>query len=329
MSVKILVIGDPHFKVNNVKETAAMTEAILSVCQQRKPDLIVVLGDVLDRHETIHVSPLSRATDFLKSLKEQAPLFVLIGNHDLKNNRQFLSTEHPFVSLKEWSDTTIVDTTTVHETGGKKFVFVPYVPPGRFKEALSLVSWEEADCIFAHQEFKGAKMGAVISEEGDDWSKELPLVVSGHIHDFQEVGTNILYTGTPLQHAFGDRHDKTVSWFEFGEKRLHERLDLGLPKKHIVRLTCEEVTNFKPRENCELKIVISGTSAQIRSAMKHPNIEVWKKQGFKIVYKDIPTEPDLIKVAPLKPLKFSTVLYSSVSGNEKLEEAYKKIFGSM
>lgn len=330
MHPSAIVIGDPHFKVSNVKETEGMSEAIIKTVLERKPDFIVVLGDVLDRHETIHVSPLTRATDFLSKLKDITHTYVLIGNHDLKNNRQFLSNEHPFASLKEWNGLTVVDTTTKVNIKDKTFIFVPYVPPGRFVEALNICEdWQSAECIFAHQEFKGVKMGAIISEEGDDWPLENPRVVSGHIHDYQEPQINLLYTGTPIQHSFGDRHDKTISHFVFGEERSHERIDLKLPKKHIVKITCDQVSEFVPRINVELKIIINGTSAEIRAIMKHPNIDVWKKIGHKIIYKDIPVENETIRITPLKPLKFSESLYNSIVGNTKLETIYKKIFGSI
>jgi DNA repair exonuclease SbcCD nuclease subunit len=221
-SLTALVIGDPHFKVSNVRETDAMAGAIIRVAINRHPDIIIVLGDILDRHETIHVSPLTRATNFLASLMNIAPTFVLIGNHDLKNNRQFLSDEHPFTALKLWANIpstnvntiseikriTIVDTTTLVTIKGHILVFVPYVPPGRFEEALNRCpGWEQATCIFGHQEFSGAQMGAIVSIEGDKWSLTYPYVVTGHIHDYQEPQINILYTGTPILHAFGDLHE--------------------------------------------------------------------------------------------------------------------------
>jgi len=326
--MKVLVIGDPHFKIGNVKETNAMTEAIIKVAYEKKPDFIVVLGDVLDRHETIHVSPLSRAINFLQQLKEIAFTYLLIGNHDLKNNRQFLSDEHPFCSLKEWKNITVVDTTVLDVINGKTFVFVPYVPPGKFIEALDLKeNWKDAECIFAHQEFKGAKMGAIISEEGDEWPTTCPFVISGHIHDYQEPQVNVLYTGTPIQHAFGDQHDKSIFLFSFCEERSYERIDLGLLKKHIVRINCDEVSDYVPRSNCELKIIIKGNCGEIKAIMKHPNIEVWKKAGYKIVYKDTPIESQEIKLTSLTPLRFSTALYNSISNNSRLENLFKELSG--
>jgi len=336
-SVTALIIGDPHFKVSNIRETDAMVEAIIRTASERNPDVIIVLGDILDRHETIHVSPLTRSIKFLARLMNIAPTYILIGNHDLKNNRQFLSDEHPFSALKFWGHNIIViDTTTLVIIKGKTFVFVPYVPPGRFEEALNKCpGWEQATCIFGHQEFNGAKMGAITSVEGDKWPLTYPYVVSGHIHDYQEPQVNILYTGTPIQHAFGDHHDKTISYFTFisPTERFHERIDLGLPRKHIVRLTCAQVSTYIPPSNCELKIIISGTSGDIKAIMKHHNINLWKQAGFKIAYKDIPLNaPDIsqdIEVKSKAPPKFSTALYSAISSHQRLLSVYTRIFGSI
>lgn len=334
--LSVLVIGDPHFKISNVRDTDGMVESIVKICIERAPDLIVVLGDILDRHENVHISPLTRAVNFLELLMRIAPTYVLIGNHDLKNNRQFLSDEHPFNALKYWGDNmTVVDTTISSDFKGYKLTFVPYVPPGRFIEALDQCDgWESSTCIFAHQEFKGAKMGAILSTEGDYWPLTNPYVVSGHIHDYQELQTNILYVGTPLQHAFGDKHDKTISFFKFfqSQKLYHERIDLGLPKKHIVRILCSEVSTYIPRPNCQLKIIIKGSSAEIKAIMKHVNIDLWKKAGYKIAYKDLPSdspESSSTNNVSRAPQKFSSVLYSAISNEPRLPQLFNKLFGTI
>lgn len=329
-----LVIGDCHFKVDNVRETDMMVDAILRTAKDKDPNFIVVLGDTLDRHESIHVSPLTRAVKFLHDLSNIAPVYLLIGNHDLKNNRQFLSNEHPFTALKYWgSRMTVVDTTTKVNIEDNTFVFVPYVPPGRFVEALDQISdWQSATCLFSHQEFKGCQMGALISQEGDEWPLSNPFVVSGHIHDYQEPQANMIYTGTPIQHAFGDRSDKTISYFKWLSKdiREHTRIDLELPRKKIVKLSISEVSNYVPHYKDELKIVIEGTSSEIKGIMKHPNVLNWKKIGHKIVYRDItPVELKQVVIADTKTKKFSYLLFDSISGNSALQNIYKTLFGSV
>lgn len=332
---KILVIGDPHFKVSNVRETDLMVIAILRQAKSLLPDIIVVLGDVLDRHESIHVTPLTKSVIFLMKLSEIAPTYVLIGNHDMKNNRQFLPEEHPFVALKYVNNNRIFicDTTQSVFIKNERYVFVPYVPPGRFLEALNKVDgWQTAKCIFAHQEFRGAQMGAIVSTEGDEWSLDNPFVISGHIHDYQELKLNILYVGTPIQHTYSDSQIKTISLFVFGDTRSQERIPLGLPRKQIIRMCCANVSTYTIPENSELKIIISGLSAEIKAVMKHPNIEIWRKQGHKITYKDIPiernNERNLVRDSTeVNYPRFSTLMNDYVSGDIEMRTIYQESMG--
>jgi len=336
--ITCLAIGDPHFKVGNVRETNEMVEKILILARERRPTFIVVLGDILDRHEMIHVSPLERSTKFLKSLSEIAPLYVLIGNHDRPNNSNFLTTEHPFNALKYWPNTHIVDVGLVDTIQDKKFVFVPYVPVGRFMEAVQKILDPTSKyaypkdmlggvtALFAHQEFRGAKMGAIISEVGDEWSVDYPPVFSGHIHDYDELQKNIIYMGTPIQHGFGDREDKTISWITYKEDSfIHERIDLNLTKKIIVHLNTTEVRSYTPPPNRQVKIIINGTSAEIKAVMKLHQIKTLTQSGVKVVYKDVPTETKYMD-RDLSQLSFSARLYRAVQGNKELKELYEHIF---
>ena len=342
-SIKTLVIGDPHFKVSNTYETDLMVSSIFNIIQTNNYDIVVVLGDILDRHETIHVSPLTRAMDFLCKLIKIIPTFILIGNHDLKNNKQFMSEEHPFTSLKyfcqayEYNNdlgikSMIIDKTAAISIKNQKFIFVPYVPPGRFIEALELspTIWNDATCIFAHQEFYNCQMGAIKSTQGDKWDLNNPFVISGHIHDYDELQSNILYVGTPIQHTYSDKNDKTISSFVFMDNytREEKRHSLNLPKKHIIHINYNDISEYKPLKNCKLKIIISGTSAEIKAIMRHPNIEVLKKLGHKIAYKDLPSDSKNKTNTLLftNNIRFSNCLLEKINDNERLKTLYNKIF---
>lgn len=328
MSTTILVIGDPHFKINNVKQTELMAQAIINLAKEKSLDFIVVLGDVLDRHESIHISPLHRAVHFLSQLTNIAPTYLLMGNHDLKNNKQFLSEEHPFTALKQWSNCVVVDKPIKHNN----FVFTPYVSPGRFIEALDFLDdWKTATCIFAHQEFRGCQMGHLLSTEGDEWCDDYPLVISGHIHDYQKL-SNVLYVGSPMQHAFGDRSDKTVSVFTFSENTMtHDRIDLNLPKKQIVHITSEQVNDYVLPQHGEIKIIISGVESSRRTIMNHPSVNSWRKLGFCVMYNvidNVNTQTLNQNVLPILP-SYSQSLYDIVSDKPNLCSLYEQFFGKV
>ncbi|MCA9749717.1 MAG: metallophosphoesterase, partial [Romboutsia sp.] len=259
--------------------------------------------------------PLTLANDFLLKLSLISPTFLIIGNHDRPNNSDFLSGYHPFSALKEWKNMYVVDVPVEARIGKFRFIFVPYVFPGRFMEALNKrpnpLSFTK--CIFAHQEFKAAKMGAILSEKGDDWSLANPLVVSGHIHDYDELQPNLIYTGTPMQHAFGDKSDKTISILTFNDNGfIHRRTELDLIKRIIKTITIPEIYTFVPPSNVLLRLNIRGTAPDIKSIEKLDIIANWKKSGIKVNFVFITnTEED------------SSVHRIAVSYKDELENAIK------
>ncbi len=222
--IKVLTIGDPHFKVDNVPESDEMVSKLVKLAQTVSPKFIVVLGDILHRHEKIHVSPLMRAEKLIRLLSEIAPTFVLVGNHDRPNNSTYMTNEHPFNAMKLWNNTYIVDEKVLDANiGGFRFLFVPYVFPGRFEETLTHSEkgvpnpFESTRAIFCHQEFFGAKMGAIKSQNGDKWPTTNPLVISGHIHDYDRLQPNLIYVGTPMQHAFGLNCSLTIKYYTYSQ----------------------------------------------------------------------------------------------------------------
>lgn len=332
---KIIVVGDPHFKTNNIEETNQMTKEILQYIDQIKPDALVCLGDVLDRHETIHVGPLLRSIEFLQSISLKTKLYVLIGNHDRPNNNVFMTDEHPFTALKVWPNTKIVDSTIEDFIEGKRFIFVPYVSPGRFDEALKDFNINNTSCVFAHQEFYGAKMGAVESVVGDKWSIDHPLVVSGHIHDFQRIQDNIIYTGTPIQHAYGDSEDKGIFVFTFDDGFKFEKLAIGIPMKKIAKFNVSEINLIKKLDpKHHYKIIISGTVDEIKSLKLGGLTKHLSK--FNIAYKTLSTIGNFQNIhSDIENKDFLELLYDEVKSvqdiNDRtsLAEVFIDLFGSV
>ncbi len=280
----IICIGDPHFQTSNIPEVEvfmARLDAWLStVC----PALIVMLGDLLHTHENLHVDPLNKACEFIKMLSRHATTYAIVGNHDMISNNQFLTGYHWLNVFKGWENVTVVDEVKHLELHGEKLVFCPYVQPGRFQEALSTgPEWRDAARIFAHQEFKGCKMGAIVSEIGDEWSSELPPVVSGHIHSNQRVG-NVYYPGSALQHAFGESDKAIIACVhQTGEITEH---DMGLPRKRIEYTTVAEVQArpVAPTDG-SVKLSMTGTTAEIKAFKKTNTFKSLGEAGYRMAFK--------------------------------------------
>lgn len=281
MTDTVLFIGDIHIKFGNLKDLEKLNDTML---QMKDISFIVVAGDLLDTHEKIHSQLMNYAYEFIKSLRTIADVYVLVGNHDYINNQQFLTTNHWMNGMKEWNKVYVVDYPLFIDN---KYLLVPYVPPGRFVEALNkIVNWKNADCIFAHQEIKNCKMGCIKSIDGDEWDVTWPMLISGHIHERQQIGENVLYPGSALNHAFGS-NNQGISKFLFTEGTMKEEtIDINLKKKSIIY---ENVTNIEniPSEKLivQNKLCLSGEQKDIQAFKKSKKYNNLKTSGIKVTFK--------------------------------------------
>lgn len=324
--VKILFIGDPHFKIKNVECIPLFTSKILNIVAKSKLDFVVVAGDLLDNHDRVDVEPLNLAIEFINSLRLLIKTFVLVGNHDYKNNQQFLTNHHWMNVLKFWENVVIVDDITTFEVKNLKFLFAPYIPPGRFIEALetkiSQKHFTNFKAVFAHQEFYGCKMGPIESKHGDKWKSEYPIVISGHIHNKQWVQDNIYYPGSAMQHAFGQSVENTVSIISLSENEIIcEEEDLKMPKLIIKYMTVSDVMNpeskitkYKNTEFKKYKIVLQGNPEEFQTFKKNLKYKQLLLLGFKITFKSkvVMATPTLNSIESKK--NFLDIL------NEKIKE---------
>lgn len=259
-----LVIGDPHFRECSMADMELFSEEVLKLAREHAHEIqsIVVLGDVMDRHGILHQKPYHQACKFLFDLSKIKHTYCLIGNHDFDNPSRYLPENHPF-KVMTWSG---VPSLTIVDRPMKinNVMFVPYVPPGSFQRALEEEGGiDGVGLIFAHQEFRGCRMGRIVSESGDPWPMDgfgkHPYIVSGHIHDYQKVGENIMYTGTPIQVNFGEGEKRGVCIFKgsFKESGLPdivetEWLKINIPRKITRTIHLDNLDDWAGKRFAEL-----------------------------------------------------------------------------
>lgn len=336
MAARLLCIGDLHIKANNIPETLELKKHLLSIANETKPDRIIVMGDTLDNFNVYSSQPVTYATELLEELVEIAPLVFLIGNHDLPNPNAYLSKFHAFGALKKWENTLLVDRQCeMFEVNGIKFCAVPYVPDGRFIEALESnpdINYMDMRAIFAHQQFIGCNMDSVISKTGDIWPEENPLVISGHIHQYQRMQNNIIYVGTPRQTSFADCIHKTISLFEFTHNSWEEiRYDIPLPPKLVFKIHVDDVPKYKVRKDAIVRLDITGTVAELNAIKLHPKVKKWKSMGVIInpcTDDTVVLEPDEVRtnISNLRSTRifrsFKTSFRSKIENNTRYMDIY-------
>ena len=293
----ILVIGDPHIQVTSIVNSKEMIDKHVKLARSRKPDAIVILGDVLHDHERLHTTALNMAIDWITDLAALAETWILVGNHDYVNNSQFPTEKHWMTALKGRSGIHVVDSVKATTIIDMNVVLAPFVPPGRFIEALDTLhldgsddwkEWKDADIIFAHQEFRGCRMGAIASEHGDVWKRDFPMVVSGHIHSNQRLQENIYYPGSAMQVSYGENSSKkTVSLIIHGPDDFEE-IDLLLRRKKIVYTTIKDVPERLDNDsmsNCDVKVCVDSTKEEFKAFKKTKTFKRLTRDGVKIVFK--------------------------------------------
>jgi DNA repair exonuclease SbcCD nuclease subunit len=355
--MKILVLGDPHVNRKNLPIYSAVFEEIYELISEHKPNLFISLGDSLDFHERIELKSLCAINEFYIRISKMCKVVILIGNHDRENNRDFMSDIHPFTALIGQPNITIVHKTIYEEIDGNKFIYVPYVPNGKFHDALAsidyypitFISKDSKDekvskvtphIIFAHQEFKGAKLAEnIVSTKGDPWSTNLPFVISGHLHDYSQLN-NIMYIGTPFQHDYDENPDKALALIDIDVSKnifTIKRIPLKtITKKITINLTPETLPNFAsmlPPNNA-----VSGKDVDLKGktlvkaviTIDSNDVKVLKTNEF---YRSL---CDTVDKVDLKITNGKTNIASSflqkVQGNEEkvvtLEEIIKAMIGN-
>lgn len=346
--MKILCIGDPHIKDDEIPQAEIMIEEIIKKAKEIKPDLIVLLGDTLHTFVTVKLGPLKLAEHLFYELSLIALTYNLIGNHDRVNNKDFLSPYHPFVFAKGIKNLINVWKVEVLKIKGFVFVFVPYVSPGRFKEAINTYSGEidisRPTCYFAHQEFNGAHMGSFVSEDGDIWEEENPLVISGHVHGFQKLQKNIIYPGTPDQKNFGESINKGLFLLKINldETFSYKRFKLETCIRKTFKLTVKEILGKEytppvPNKLQMYRIEVSGTREELSALVKSRLIKNIQGLKYKLVIVqekkeeeiNIDEEGNLINSNEIETITFLDRMNSIIENNEYLSEAHSEILKSV
>lgn len=305
--MKALILGDLHFKANNILEVRKLIASVSHHVEQQHFDFIVLLGDIMNDHERLHVLPYMEACRLIDLLSDVAPVFLLVGNHDYINNQQFLTENHWMNPLKKWNNVVVVDHPVGIIHGNQKVTLVPYVPNGRFLEALGSPTevlmvdngtvasslqrdwnWGSSNVIFAHQEFVGCKMGPMISTEGDYWEVTNPQVISGHIHLRQRPQDNIYYPGSSMQVSFVDSTPPELTCVIIDEgKTRWSHVSLGLERKRTYYLTIDQARQFQigTRSPKLTKLSLNGSIEDFRVFKKSREFKSITKLGVKVSFR--------------------------------------------
>lgn len=271
--MKFLPLGDPHIdpKTHTIID-AAIPKILDTIKNEPGLDFMVCLGDILDKPGKVDEPSYRRAIAGLMrpiyDLMRVKP-YLIIGNHDRTHKDYQNPNEHFFNGYDEWlvvADRVIID---------RNCVFVPWVKEGTFENTLVLggVDMDRLDashpnrytCVFAHVEINGCDMEGKKSDNTDYWPENRIPLISGHIHKYGRLRSNVFYPGTFYMKNFGEDENKGVSIMEIDNQfAVHEkRIELHLPKKITLKISPSEVKSFVPNGFDFYRLIVRGSTQEI------------------------------------------------------------------
>jgi hypothetical protein len=218
-------------------------ERFVGIAHKRKPKAIAILGDLTEEKDRHTARLVNRIVGHIKEMSQVAPVLVLMGNHDYRNEG------HPFFEfLSMLPNVWWVGKVCTEQQLPKSFheafancLFLPHTL--NHDRDWKGVAMKGRRYIFAHNTFTGANVGFGRELGGIDLDvfPRAAKVIAGDIHVPQTLGP-VTYIGAPYTVDFGDDYKARLLWLgrdyitsisvaKFPQKRLVEVGDVAeLPK---------------------------------------------------------------------------------------------------
>ena len=267
--MKLMHISDIHlgkrvYDFSMIKDQEYILERILDICDEERPDAVLIAGDVYDRSMP-STEAVNLFDDFMYELaSRELEVFVISGNHDsaerLAVNSRLIKKSGVHIARAYDGK---IEAVPLNDEYGEVIVYMlPFIKPVNVKQFFpeaDINSYEDAvmqaiseadvdetkrNVIIAHQFVTGAKRSE--SEEiavggldniSADCFDAFDYAALGHIHGPQNLGERVRYSGTPLKYSFSEvDHNKSVSMAELGAKGDLDIRTISLVPLHDMRI---------------------------------------------------------------------------------------------
>lgn len=293
---RIIHLSDIHIPLNlhnyRYDEFTSVFENLYRNIKEINDALIVITGDLLNTKLRTENETILLAQNFLRRLRDIAPVIVCIGNHDFAENNP--SRPDSITTLcNTMSDIIVLKHTGFYQYGNFKFVFNSLFDK-KFIHCYDVNKNNEKISLLYHGSIVGAtydngttvhmpKVERYASMQDLDGFE---FVMLGHIHTRQLLAPNIAYAGSLLQHKVNEHPtNHGYALWEFGNMPVF--IDIANPYAQVI-------INIKPDLSYD-ESVISGL--------------VDKKLHIKFRTRDL-KKTDVEQIIELFKLKYDIASYS-------------------
>lgn len=257
--MKILRVGDPHIRPNNIQEANQLMEFICNIVKNAKVDRLEILGDLFHTHAVVRLEVLEFWDKWLQRFSDIVETVVLVGNHDMGGD--YHSDSHALTVFKRIKNEKlkIIDKPTAIGVFG----YLPYTHDGAvFVESARRLNGEGSKVLVCHATFSGSQFdNGFYAPEGIN-PDDIPFekIISGHIHKEQIIaGGKVDYPGTAKWDSASDANERKGVW-------LYEHAVDGTVLNRDMISTEKVVTpivSFKWVEGEEAPVIPEGAKASV------------------------------------------------------------------
>lgn len=281
---RAVLMSDVHFNVNTLPlASKALTAALDLAIEYCVP--LIIAGDLNDTKAIVRGEVANALIKILKDKGKQTDVFVLIGNHDLLNEK---GKEHSLHFLKPYVSE-VIDQPGYYSVADdvKGFHFIPYqTETTDFLAAIRKVP--KGELVICHQGFLGAAMGEYVVDKSSVPPEAVKhwRVITGHYHKAQDLGT-ITYIGTPYSITFAEAKDPTKGVRILLDDGTLESVPLNLRKHVILELTTQDIadrtsTTEPPNPGDLVWIKVRGPATELDRLTKKQLVPYIGHQNFKL-----------------------------------------------
>ena len=254
--MKILRCGDPHVQVSNLEDSTKLFKFIYDTAKKFKVDRIELLGDLYHSHSVKRVEVENFWDRILLTLSDDFQVVVLLGNHDMANQKDRFSENALTVHSRIADDNLIIvaEPIILGNIG-----YIGYIHDA--KEFVEAANSMKTKVLVCHQTFDGAKYeNGFYAPDGIDANLlSHEQVISGHIH-MQATYGKVWYPGTAKWDTASDANQSKGIWLCEHD----DNTDLLIEKTFISTWgVVTPIVSYQWLEGQEQPVVAEGVKASV------------------------------------------------------------------
>lgn len=209
--MRALVTGDWQASWSNLEQCEAVTDLVIKLCKKHQAEWLWHLGDLKHTYSPVDVRIVNFGVHFVKRITNAGiKLAILLGNHDRAG--MSADSDNWFPALQAAGALTI-DKPSAFADGS--VVGVPYISdPEESRAAFKWAAKQKAQYLLFHNELRGCRVNVYSKMPDAPLSlKDLrtdayKYCLGGHIHLYQQMGSNLYFVGSPFIQDWGEANQR-------------------------------------------------------------------------------------------------------------------------